>query len=305
MNNQLIISTFSGIGVIFSIFLLFGVHTVPEGHVDVYYRFGKLLPDISETGLRFKIPMLTDNFHISTIFQSDVVTDVHCRLKQGVLITFRKVEVFNILNQRGVIPIIRAFGLNYDQVLIYSTVRNYISSICRNYTVDDILINFTEVQNELTDKIQTYINTRLTAHQDQKANTDKAHLVEYQNVQILSTRLSTPEIPEQILKRYEKLEEEKVNKRIAEETKKVVLEKLSTQKEESSIHNAIFKERETTKMEIFLKEAEMHAKAKEIEATANEKLLTDKYLNLKRIDALGNNTKIFFGTTGDKILNLL
>lgn len=304
MNNQtIIITACSSFGILLSIFLLFGIHTVPEGHVDVYYRFGKLLPDISETGLRFKIPILTDNYHISTIFQSDVVKDVHCRLKQGVLITFKSVEVFNMLNQRGVIPIIKAFGVNYDQVLIYSTVRNYIGSICRNYTVDDILINFTEVQNELADKIQTYINLRVE-NKDlglwPRAEGQNATLLH-----ILSTRLSTPEIPIQILQRYEKLEEEKVNKRIAEETKKVVLEKLSTQKEEASIRNTIFKEKETTRMEMLLKEAEMYAKAKEIEANANEKLLTDNYLTLKRIASLGNNTKIFFGTTGDKILNLL
>ena len=292
-NNNYLIIACSGFGVVFGIFFVIcGMHTVPEGHVDVYYRFGKLLPDISETGLRFKIPILTENYHISTIFQSDVVKDVQCRVKQGVLITFKSVEVFNILNQSGVIPIIKAFGVNYDQVLIYSTVRNYISSICKNYTVDDILINFTEVQNELADKIQTYITLREPKNQN-------ATLL------ILSTRLSTPEIPIQILQRYEKLEEEKVNKRIAEETKKVVLEKLSTQKEESVIHNTIFKEKETTRMEMFLKEAETYAKTKEIEAKANEKLLTDKYLTLKRIAALGNNTKIFFGTTGDKILNLL
>lgn len=283
------------------------MHVVPEGHVDVYYRFGKLLPEITETGLRIKIPVLTNNYHISTIFQSDVVKNVHCRLKQGVLITFENVEVFNILNQRGVIPIIKAYGVNYDQVLIYSTVRNYVGSICRNYTVDDILINFTEVQNKLTDEIQNYINTRTLPQSGSWGRTADQNInnsIENALLHILSTRLSTPIIPKQILERYEKLEEEKVNKRIAEMNKQVVLEKLATQKEESSIHNTIFKEKETIRMEIRLKEAKMHAQAKEIEANANEKLLTDKYLTLKRIGALGNNTKIFFGTTGDKLLHL-
>jgi regulator of protease activity HflC (stomatin/prohibitin superfamily) len=176
--------------------LLFGFHVVPEGHVDVYYRFGKLLPDTSESGLAYKIPVLTDNHHISVIFQSDNVKDVKCQLKQGVCIIFENVEVFNILSRKGVIPVIKSYGIDYDEVLIYSSVRNYIGSICRRLTVDDILANLTSVQNDLIRNIldiQRHIDTRLN---------DSSYL------QILSTRLSIPVIPKQILDRYEKLEEE-------------------------------------------------------------------------------------------------
>jgi|PlaIllAssembly_1097288.scaffolds.fasta_scaffold00034_8 regulator of protease activity HflC (stomatin/prohibitin superfamily) len=270
--------------------LLFGFHVVPEGHVDVYYRFGKLLSDTSESGLGYKMPILTENHHISVIFQSDNVKNVKCQLKQGVSIIFENVEVFNILSRKGVIPVIKSYGIDYDEVLIYSNVRNYIGSICRRLTVDDILANFTSVQNDLTVDIQRHINTRLN---------DSSYL------QILSTRLSIPVIPTQILGRYEKLEEEKINKRIAEMNKQVVIEKLSLEKEQSIIKNAILKETESTNSEIRLKDAETKAKAKEIEATANEKLLTDSYLTLKRIEALQNNSKLFFGISGEKMINVL
>lgn len=283
----IIITIFSSLG----LFCLFGLHNVPEGHVDVYYRFGKLLPEISETsGLNIKIPLITTNYHISTIFQSDVVKKVECRLKQGIGIIFENVEVFNILNQNGVIPIIKFYGVNYDEILIMSTVRNYIGSICRKYTVDDMLANFTSVQDKLKDEIQSYVNKNLN-------NSD--------HLQILSTRLSTPTIPNEILERYKKIEDEKVNARVTEMEKERVMKKLEIDMEKETSVNNIYKAKETARLEMLLKDAGARAEVKNKEAIANKNLLTREYLELKRIEAMGNNTKLFFGTTGENLIKLL
>jgi regulator of protease activity HflC (stomatin/prohibitin superfamily) len=38
---------------------IFGQHTVPEGHVGIYYRLGALLDQYSTPGLHFFIPFIT------------------------------------------------------------------------------------------------------------------------------------------------------------------------------------------------------------------------------------------------------
>ena len=55
--------------------------TVFQGHVGVYWRGGKLLPHITEPGMRLKLPILDVYAPIQVTLQTDKVVDIPCGTK--------------------------------------------------------------------------------------------------------------------------------------------------------------------------------------------------------------------------------
>ncbi|XP_052880474.1 uncharacterized protein LOC108462174 [Gossypium arboreum] len=136
-------------------------------------------------------------------------------------------------------------------------------------------------------------------------------------IEILSVRVTKPIIPERIRRNYEQMEEERTKVLISIERQKVVEKESETQKK-MAIHEA---EKTATVSNILreqkLKEKENAMELQEIEnqmfiahqkcladadfysamkeAEANKMKLTPEFLELKFIEAIANNTKIFFG----------
>ena len=55
-----------------------------QGHVGVYWRGGKLLPHITEPGVRLKLPILDVYAPIQVTLQTDKVVDIPCGTKASV-----------------------------------------------------------------------------------------------------------------------------------------------------------------------------------------------------------------------------
>lgn len=76
---------------------LSGLHTIPEGHVGLYWRGGALMERTSRAGFHWKIPLLEGHSAVQVTVQTDSVTNIPCGTSGGVLIDFAKVEVVNRL----------------------------------------------------------------------------------------------------------------------------------------------------------------------------------------------------------------
>ncbi|KAH7835560.1 hypothetical protein Vadar_027323 [Vaccinium darrowii] len=68
------------------------IHQVPEGHVGVYWIGGALLKTITPPGFHLKMPLITHFEPIQVTLQTDLVRDIPCGTKGGVLINFEKIE---------------------------------------------------------------------------------------------------------------------------------------------------------------------------------------------------------------------
>ncbi|GMP93816.1 hypothetical protein CsSME_00043502 [Camellia sinensis var. sinensis] len=68
------------------------IHQVPEGHVGVYWRGGALLNIITDPGFHLKMPLLTHFEPIQVTLQTDLVRNIPCGTKGGVMINFEKIE---------------------------------------------------------------------------------------------------------------------------------------------------------------------------------------------------------------------
>ncbi|KAH9331690.1 hypothetical protein KI387_003798, partial [Taxus chinensis] len=286
------IPTFSG---------FFGfLHEVPEGHVGVYWRGGALLNTITDPGFHLKIPVLTRYEPIQVTIQTDEVKDIPCGTKGGVLIYFDKIEVVNRLRKEYVYETMLDFGVTYDKTWIYDKIHHEINQFCSAHTLQDVYIDmFDQIDEKMKEAIQ------------------KDCTVYAPGIEIISVRVTKPKIPAAIARNYEQMEEERTKFLIEIEKQKVAEKEAETQtmkavteaEKDAHVSKILMEQRIMEKESIKLQqkiENDMYlAREKSIadsylyrfknEADANKLLLTSEYLELKFMEAIANNTKMFFG----------
>ncbi|TYG36860.1 hypothetical protein ES288_D13G096900v1 [Gossypium darwinii] len=276
------------------------LHQVPEGHVGVYWKGGALLKTITGPGFHLKMPLVTQNEPVLVTLQTDQVRDIPCGTKGGVMINFEKIEVVNKLKKEYVYETLLSYGVNYDNTWIYDKIHHEINQFCSSHSLQQVYI---DVFDQIDEKMKDALQCDCTKYAP--------------GIEILSVRVTKPIIPERIRRNYEQMEEERTKVLISIERQKVVEKESETQKK-MAIHEA---EKTATVSNILreqkLKEKENAMELQEIEnqmfiahqkcradadfysamkeAEANKMKLTPEFLELKFIEAIANNTKIFFG----------
>ncbi|XAR65274.1 hypothetical protein NMG60_11009332 [Bertholletia excelsa] len=283
------------------------VHQVPEGHVGVYWRGGALLKTITEPGFHLKLPLLTHFEPIQVTLQTDLVRDIPCGTKGGVMINFEKIEVVNRLHKSFVYETLREYGVQYDNTWIYDKIHHEINQFCSAHSLQQVYIDmFDQIDEKMKDALQADC-TRYAP-----------------GIEIISVRVTKPTIPDSIRRNFEQMEEERTKALIAMEKQKVAEKEAETQKKiaiseaEKNAHVSRIQmeqklmEKESTRKqeeisnEIYLAREKSLADADFYralrEAEANKMKLTPQYLELKFIESIANNTKLFFGSKVPHIL---
>ncbi|XP_028057810.1 erlin-1-like [Camellia sinensis] len=283
------------------------IHQVPEGHVGVYWRGGALLKTITDPGFHLKMPLITHFEPIQVTLQTDLVRDIPCGTKGGVMINFEKIEVVNRLRKGFVYETLRDYGVQYDNTWIYDKIHHEINQFCSAHSLQQVYIDmFDQIDEKMKDDLQSDC-TRYAP-----------------GIEIISVRVTKPTIPESIRRNFEQMEEERTKVLIAIERQRVVEKEAETKKKiaiseaeknaqvsliqmeqklmekesarrQEEISNEMYKAREKS-----LADADFYRALKEAEA--NMLKLTPQYLELKFIEAISNNTKIFFG---NKVPNMI
>ncbi|KAK9300759.1 hypothetical protein QLX08_006628 [Tetragonisca angustula] len=292
------------IGICFCICLAivfnFSLHRIEEGHVGVYFRGGALLPQVSNPGFHMMIPLLTTYRSVQVTLQTDEVKNVPCGTSGGVMIYFDRIEVVNILDANSVYNMVRNFTADYDQTLIFNKIHHELNQFCSVHTLHEVYI-------DLFDQIDENLKTAL-----QKDLNDLAP-----GLSIHAVRVTKPKIPETIRKNYELMEAEKTKLLISTQHQKVVEKDAETDRKKAVIeaekeaqvakiqYNQKIMEKES-QQRIAAIEDEMHlAREKsrseaeyyqtKMQAEANKLLLTVEFLELKKYEALAQNTKVYYG----------
>lgn len=248
---------------------VFSVHSVPEGHVAVYYVGGALQPLVNEPGVRFKIPFVTWHENIAINLQTDAVSNIPCGTSNGVMIHFEKAEVVNRLNKKHVFETIRNYTAAYDKMWIFDKIHHEINQFCSSHTLQEVYITkFDQIDDHLSHSLQQSCNTWAPG------------------IEIISVRVTKPVIPDSIKDNFEMIESEKAKRQIAEETQKVSTTLAETRKIEATIKAD--QELEVAKIDYKKQVAESAAK-RDIQAVqdsvhvAREKALTDaEYYRLQK-----------------------
>merc|ERR1719187_1866461 len=216
------------------------------------------------------------------------------------MIYFDRIEVVNTLLPSAVFDIVKNYTYEYDKPLIFDKVHHELNQFCSGHNLQEVYI-------ELFDQIDENLKSALQADLTEMAPGLKVH----------SVRVTKPKIPETIRKNYELMEAEKTKLMISTQRQKVIEKDAETERKKAVIEAE--KEAQVAKIKyeqnILEKEAmqkmetindQMHvAKEKsktdaefykvQKQAEANKLLLNEEFLELKRIEAMASNNKVYFG----------
>ena len=271
------------------VYITLGIFTVKEGHLGLIYRGNALLNYTKNPGYNLKIPIIDTIEQVDIRTQTDMVTDIPCGTKGGTMLKFAKIEVVNILSANSVLDTVRSYGVNYAQPLIYSKVHHLLNQWCSKRTLNEVYIEkFDEIDDFLQSELQENINNFQP------------------NLRIIAVRVTKPIVPKEIMINFQALEEQKTAQKVAEQTQKVkmkeaetlkliAMEKATQEARVSEINNLRNLETARTEQDIKRMNAEAEYYKKVKEAEANNKLNTKDYRDLKKIESISSNTKIYFG----------
>jgi len=286
--------------VLLGIAVQFSLHRVEEGHVGVYFRGGAMLGGMAGPGFHMMLPFLTTVRNIQTTLQTDEVKNVPCGTSGGVMIYFDRIEVVNVLQPAAVFDTVKNYTYEYDKPLIFDKVHHELNQFCSGHNLQEVYI-------ELFDQIDENLKAAL-----QRDLTEMAP-----GLKVLGVRVTKPKIPEAIRKNYELMEAEKTKLMISTQRQKVIEKDAETDRKKAVIEaekeaqvakiryeqNILEKESMATMEKITdsIHLAKEHTRTDaefykiQKQAEANRLLLTPEYLELKKIEAISSNNKVYFG----------
>merc|ERR1719219_376682 len=246
------------------------------------------------------LPFLTTVRNIQTTLQTDEVKNVPCGTSGGVMIYFDRIEVVNVLQPAAVFDTVKNYTYEYDKPLIFDKVHHELNQFCSGHNLREVYIG-------LFDQIDENLKNALQSDLTEMAPGLKVHAV----------RVTKPKIPEAIRKNYELMESEKTKLLISTQRQKVIEKDAETERKKAVIEaekeaqvakikyeqNILEKESlqkmETINDEVHLAKERSRADAEfykiQRSATANKLLLSEEYLELKKIEAMSVNNKVYFG----------
>merc|ERR1719237_777731 len=246
------------------------------------------------------LPFLTTVRNIQTTLQTDEVKNVPCGTSGGVMIYFDRIEVVNILDGEAVQDIVKNYTADYDKPLIFDKVHHELNQFCSVHNLQEVYI-------DLFDQIDENLKNAIQMDLSEMAPGLKVHAV----------RVTKPKIPEAIRKNFELMEAEKTKLMISTQRQKVIEKDAETDRKKAVIEaekeaqvakiryeqNILEKESFATMEKITdsIHLAKEHTKTDaefykiERSATANKLLLSPEYLELKKIEAMSVNNKVYFG----------
>lgn len=288
------------LAVLLGVAVQYSLHRVEEGHVGVYFRGGAMLEKMAGPGFHMMLPFLTSVRNIQTTLQTDEVKNVPCGTSGGVMIYFDRIEVVNVLQPGAVFETVKNYTADYDKPLIFDKVHHELNQFCSGHNLQEVYI-------ELFDQIDENLKASL-----QRDLTEMAP-----GLKVLSVRVTKPKIPEAIRKNYELMEAEKTKLLISSQRQKVIEKDAETERkkavieaekeaqvakikyEQNILEKKSIETMETITDTIHLAKEKTRTDAEfykiQKQAEANTLLLTKEFLELKRVEAISSNNKVYFG----------
>merc|ERR1719369_943473 len=246
------------------------------------------------------IPFLTSVRNVQTTLQTDEVKNVPCGTSGGVMIYFDRIEVVNVLQPVAVYDIVKNYTADYDKPLIFVKVHHELNQFCSGHNLQEVYIG-------LFDQIDENLKSALQSDLTEMAPGLKVH----------SVRVTKPKIPEAIRKNYELMESEKTKLLISTQRQKVIEKDAETERKKAVIEAEKEAQVAKIKYEQNILEKESFATMEKItdsihlakertktdaefykiqkQSEANRLLLTPEFLELKKIEAISTNNKVYFG----------
>ena len=164
-------------------------HKINEGHVGVYFKYGALLDELTVPGVHFKAPFVTDCKELQTRPVTDTLNAFDAITKDGIQNKFKGIQIITRVKIDKLIGVVRKFGLDFKQALVFDRVKEELRIFSANHTVD-------EVYNTMFLEI---------VHEVQKNVEEKIRRLSDDAVEILNLVIPKPNIPPDIAHNYKQV----------------------------------------------------------------------------------------------------
>lgn len=288
-----------------------GIHFIPEGHVGVLWRLGRLSASVYDPGLLMVFPVIDRVSFVQVTMQTDTITSIPCGTSGGVMLSFDRIEVVNRLKKSHVFRTIRDYGEQYDKLWVHDKIHHEINQFCSSHTLQEVYI----------EKFETLDESLALALQKDCDKYDTG-------IEIIAVRVTKPQIPKQVEDNFKNIEAEKTQLVLVTQRQKVLEMEANTLAKKAKILAESDKDVQRVRVERDLMEAEGKRTVATIEseislqkakslsdaeayhmmkiadaesyrmskmAEMNLRLLTPAFLQRLAIEAISNNTKMFFG----------
>ena len=276
-------------------------HTIDEGNVGIYFVQGALSDEFTPPGKHYAVPFITEIREITTRPVTSHLQDIRTITRDGIVNTFRDIQVISKVNQKTLIDLVKQYGPDFRQALIFDRVAEELRIFCANHTIDEV---YNQMFLSIVGRVKTQVEKNII------------RLIGNDSISLLNLVIPKPDIPNDILKNYRQVKvqwteqlvakQKQKTEKIKEETEtikelldaerdKSVLEikirKDLLQKEGernlSALNNAIIRDREENQANV-----DNYKKTKDAEA--NKRLYTKEFIRLQMAQSLSKNTKFFF-----------
>merc|ERR1719430_801130 len=221
--------------------------------------------------------------------EETILDDVEATTKDGVEITFAGVSVLSRTVKSKVVSLIKRFGTDFKQVLIYNRLKEEFRNFCANNTLDEIYnVKFLEI-----------LSLGLRKPKIPKDIAENYRLMKLQwTQQLLEVQKQKTEMIRRESEKMKAISDATLEKNIQE----VMIEKEILETEGRKIISEL-------KSKILAAEeqnlADIAKYAQEREAEGNKALLSPEYLKMRVAESLANNTKVLFSGKNSEIGGLL
>jgi len=280
-------------------------HKIMQGTVGIYFVGGALKDKVTQPGIHFCMPFITNIERIQIRPRTDRLPPISTVTKDGIANTFRDVQVISDVQAGKVVPLVKKYGLEFHETLVFDRIYEEIRIFCAEHTIDEV---YSTMFDQIVDTVRK--NVVETIKELGEGGITISHLVipkpdippdiaaNYKAVKVQWTQqlvATQQQKTEKIRKETETIkavaDAERQKKVLEIDVQKQILQKQGD-KQISTLENEILKERKQAAAD-----AEKYTKEKQAEAN---KLLFDNdgYVQLEMAKSLSTNTKFFF--SGDQ-----
>lgn len=284
--------------------LIGGIHTINEGHVGIYFKYGAIQDRVSMPGVNFQQPFVSSYQEIKIRPQTDT-TSVEAITQDGIKISFEGIQIITRIRMGDLSRMIKEYGLEFKQALVFDRIKEELRIYCAGHTIHEVYsTKFLDIVDHVRENLNSSI-TRLAKDID---------IV--QGIDILNLVVPKPDIPQDIAHNYKQVKvqwteqlvaaQQQKTEKIKKETESIkaladaqrnkdvleikITEKVLDKEGErriSAINNGIVTDKEENL-------ANIEKYKMEKQAEANKLLYTPEYVKLEMAKALATNTKFYF-----------
>ena len=246
------------------------------------------------------MPFVTSIEEVTIRPRTDTLNPITTVTRDGITNTFNSIQVLSDVDIDLLVPLIKKYGIEFRETLIFDRIYEELRTFCANHTVDEVYnTTFLDIVRIVKVNVETSIE-RLGMN----------------GIKILNLVIPKPTIPLDIARNYKQVKVQWTEQLVATQQQKTETIKKETEslkavadaerekkvlqidiqkeilrkegeKKLSMLENEILKQREQNKADV-----ENYKKTKAAEA--NTKLYSKEYIQLEMAKSLSNNTKFFF-----------